>query len=124
MGGNKMFKKAIRVAMCVVGILSLACVAAAGDLMQWNPRTPAGGGSPGFIGSYLSQAAAVEYGPAAVVNRDMSGKSIQESILKSNGFSTTRVLFLDKDGKITSIQESASEELGEQTQENIIYRTP
>jgi len=119
-----MFKKTMRVAMCVVGILSLACVAAAGDLMQWNPRTPAGGGNPGFLGSYFSQAAAVEYGPAAVVNRDMSGKNIQENILKNNTFSTTRVLFLDKDGKITSIQESVNENLTEQTQENIIYHTP
>lgn len=119
-----MFKKAMRVAMCVAGILSLACVSAAGDLMQWNPRTPAGGGNPGFLGSYLPQAAAVEYGPAAVVNRDLTGKSIQENILKNNGVSTTRVLFLDKNGNITSIQESVNEQVTEQTQENIIYHTP
>lgn len=119
-----MFKKAMRVAMCVVGMLSLACVAAAGDLMQWNPRTPAGGGSPGWLGSYLSQAGAVEYGPPAVVNRDLTGKSIQENILKNSGVSTTRVLFLDKDGKITSVQESVNEQLTDQTQESIIYHTP
>jgi len=119
-----MFKKAMRVAMCVMGILSLACVAVAGDLMQWNPRTPAGGGSPGFIGSYLSQAGAVKYGPAAVVNRDLTGKSIQENILNNKGFSSTRVLFLDKNGDVESIQESVNEQLTEQTQENIIYHTP
>ena len=119
-----MFKKGMRVAMCVMGILSLACVAAAGDLMQWYPRTPAGGGSPGFIGSYLSQAGAVKYGPAAVVNRDLTGKSIQENILNNKGFSSTRVLFLDKNGDVESIQESVNEQLTEQTQENIIYHTP
>jgi len=66
-----MFKKGMWVAVCVAGILSLGCLAYAGDMMIWSPHTPAGGGSPGFIGSYLSQAAAVEYGPQGTVGRDL-----------------------------------------------------
>ena len=73
-----MFKKGMGIAMCVVGILSLACVAAANDQMQWIPRTPAGGGSPGFLPALLQQAAAVEYGPEATVNRDIDIKRRSE----------------------------------------------
>jgi hypothetical protein len=120
------FKKGMGVVMGVVGILSLAGAAAAGDLMQWSPRTPAGGGSPGFLGSYLSQAAAVEYGPAAVVNRDIGAESHQDNVLEYSNFGTTRVRYLDEDGNLTSANEAAtteqsSEQQTVQKQKSVIY---
>lgn len=70
------FKKVMRGAVCVVGMVALACgVASAGDIMSWQPRTSAGGGNPGFLPSFLSQAAAVEFGPEATINRDLARKS-------------------------------------------------
>ena len=115
------FNKGMGVVMGVVGILSLAGAAAAGDLMQWSPRTPAGGGSPGFLGSYLSQAAAVEYGPAAQVNRDIGGETHQENVLEYSNFGTTRVLYLDEDGNVESSTEQVSENQTVQKQTSIIY---
>lgn len=120
------FKKGIGVVMSVVGILSLAGAAAAGDLMQWSPRTPAGGGSPGFLGSYFSQAAAVEYGPPAVVNRDIGTVSHQENVLEYSNFGATRVRYLDEDGNLTSAGEAAtteqsSEQQTVQKQKSVVY---
>jgi hypothetical protein len=118
------FKKGMGVVMGVVGILSLAGAAAAGDLMQWSPRTPAGGGSPGVLGSYLSQAAAVEYGPAALVNRDIGAESHQDNVLEYSNFGTTRVLYLDADGNMTSSTEQSSEQQTVQKQKSVIYSVP
>ena len=121
-----MFKKGMWVAACAAGITSLACPASAGDLMQWTPRTPAGGGNPGYLGSYLSQAAAVEYGPAAVVNRDIGAESHQDNVLEYSNFGTTRVRYLDEDGNLTSANEAAtteqsSEQQTVQKQKSVIY---
>ena len=116
-----MFKKAMRVAMCVVGILSLACVAAAGDLMQWYPRTPAGGASPGLLPSLLNQAAAVEYGPEAVVNRQLTGESRQGNVLHYSTSGTSSVYYLDENGDRVLYQETVNNTDTVQAQDSVIY---
>ena len=116
-----MFKKGMRVAMGVVGILSLACAAAAGDLMQWYPRTPAGGGVPGNLGVYLSQAAAVEYGPQAVVNRQLTGQSRQDNVLHYSTSGKSRIYLLDANGEMYLAQETVNDTDTVQAQETVIY---
>ena len=116
-----MFKKGMRVAMGVVGILSLACAAAAGDLMQWYPRTPAGGGVPGNLGVYLNQAAAVEYGPQAVVNRQLTGESRQGNVLRYSTSGTSRIYYLDENGERYLYQETVNDQNTVQGQESVIY---
>ena len=116
-----MVKKGMGIAMCVVGILSLACAAAAGDLMQWYPRIPAGGGVPGNLGVYLSQAAAVEYGPQALVNRQLTGESRQGNVLRNSSSGTERVYFLDENGEMYLAQETVNDTDTVQAQETVIY---
>jgi len=120
-----MRKKGIGIAMGVAGILlSLVCGAVAGDLMQWSPRTPAGGGNPGYLPSYLSQAAAVEYGPAAQVNRDIGNETHQENELEYHNFATRRIITTDKDGNTTATSEEVSEQNTVQKQKSVIYSMP
>jgi hypothetical protein len=116
-----MFKKGMRVAMGVVGILSLACVAAAGDLMQWYPRTPAGGGVPGNLGVYLNQAAAVEYGAEALVNRQMTGEARQGNVQYYNTSGTSKVYFLDENGDPVLYSTTVNDQNFLQGQESVIY---
>jgi len=117
-----MVKKGMGIAMCVVGILSLACVAAAGDLMQWYPRTPAGGASPGLLPSLLNQAAAVEYGPSATIGFAITGDSRQENVLENRSSSTERVFVFANDEK-TLIQETVNDQELVQKQESVIIRS-
>jgi hypothetical protein len=120
-----MFKKAIGIALCIAGILSLACEAVAGDLMQWSPRTPAGGGNPGYLPSYLNQAAAVEYGPAALVNRDIVPREThQENTLEYSNFGTRRIIYTDLNGDISSTADEVNDAQTVQKQTTVIYTTP
>ena len=116
-----MFKKGMWVSLCVVGILSLACVAEAGDLMIWGPRTPAGGGSPGFIGSYLSQAAVVEYGPAASVGRDIDKPASRQDSSYKNETSSTQKYYSIDDGTFILYQQNENTTTTVQKQESVIY---
>ena len=119
-----MFRKGIWLTIGAVGIMSLSGVAVAGDLMQWNPRTPAGGGIPGYLSSYFTQAAAVEYGPAALVNRDIGGKSVQESSYDNHLFSSSRTIKLGPTGNILEIDEATNEQESQQSSKALIYREP
>jgi hypothetical protein len=116
-----MFKKGMRVAMGVVGILSLACVAAAGDLMQWYPRTPAGGGAVGNLQVYLNQAAAVEYGPEAVVGRQLTGEARQGNVVNYSTSGTSSVYYLDENGNRVLYQETVQDQSSVQSQDSVIY---
>lgn len=116
-----MFKKGMCISLCVVGILSMACLAYAGDLMIWSPRTPAGGGSPGFIGSYLSQAAVVEYGPAASVGRDIDKPTSHQDSYYETENSSIQKYYSNDDGTLILYQQNESKQTTVQKQEAVIY---
>ncbi len=63
-------------AVCVLAIAALAAPAAAGDVMSWQPSTPAGGASPAFLPSLLQQAMAIELGPEALTQRDLNREQV------------------------------------------------
>jgi len=89
-----MFQKIMGSAMGVMVALTLACgPAVAGDIMSWHPRTPAGGASPHVLPSLLSQAAAIEFGPEATLNRPMRAKTT-DIFVREQPFSFT----VDEDG--------------------------
>jgi hypothetical protein len=89
----------------------------------WSPRTPAGGGSPGFIGSYLAQAAAVEYGPAATVGRDLDRpESRQENYYETVNTGTQKSYsYNDLTGELVLLGVNESTQTTVQNQESIIY---
>ena len=109
-----MFRKMMAGAMCALVIVALAwSAAAAGDIMSWQPRTPAGGASPGFLPSFLAQTGAVHFGPEATINRDLARKT--NTLARKFVFAGW-----DEDGNELWVQQ----ELQVQEQENFTFRLP